>query len=159
MYGIFFEDINFGADGGLYGELVKNRSFEFPDPMMGWSVDQRGTAVGTIHILDEEPLNPANTHYVRISALDPETGYGIANEGFSGIGVRKGEKYVFSAFARGDRKAVLRVELETVDGRVLAKAKIKGFGGSWTKNRRLCVPRPQKPTPGCACWWTHATRR
>ena len=36
MWGIFFEDINFGADGGLYAELVKNRSFEFPDPLMGW---------------------------------------------------------------------------------------------------------------------------
>ncbi len=141
LYGIFFEDINFGADGGLYGELVKNRSFEFPDPMMGWSLDQRGTAVGTVHILDQEPLNPANTHYVRLSALDPETGYGIANEGFSGIGVRKGEKYTFSAFARGDRKAVLRVELETVDGRVLAKAKIKGFGGSWTRKSATLRPK------------------
>lgn len=36
MYGVFFEDINYGADGGLYGELIKNRSFEFPQPLMGW---------------------------------------------------------------------------------------------------------------------------
>jgi len=140
LYGIFFEDINFGADGGLYAELVKNRSFEFPDPMMGWSGEQLGTAVGTIRILDQEPLNPANVHYVRISATDAEAGYGITNEGFSGIGVRQGEEYVFSAFARGDKKAILRVELVAADRRVLAKAKIKGLDVGWTKRSATLHP-------------------
>src|SRR3974377_2136278 len=64
MWGIFFEDINFGADGGLYAELVKNRAFEFPDPMMGWSrLDARAgkTEIGT-----EAPFDDANPHYLRI---------------------------------------------------------------------------------------------
>lgn len=134
MYGVFFEDINFGADGGLYAELAKNRSFEFPDPMMGWSVDEWGTAVGSTQILDKEPLNPANSHYVHINASDPESGYGIANDGFCGIGVRQGEEYLFSAFVRGEKKATVRVELITTKTmRVLAKGKISGFDTGWAK--------------------------
>jgi len=68
MWGIFFEDINFGADGGLYAELVKNRSFEFPDPMMGWTKIPPGDAAGGIEIRDEDPFNAANPHYLRIKA-------------------------------------------------------------------------------------------
>jgi alpha-N-arabinofuranosidase len=140
MYGVFFEDINFGADGGLYGELVKNRSFEFPDSMMGWSDEQTGTAVGTIRVLDKDPLNAANPHYVRIQPTDAEAGYGITNDGFRGIGVRKGEGYLFSVFARGDKKATLRVELVTTKAQVLAKARIKGFDTGWT--RKTAILRP-----------------
>ena len=142
MYGIFFEDINFGADGGLYAELVKNRSFEFPEPLMGWSEDATGTAVGSLRVLDKDPLNPANPHYLRISTTDAESGYGIANDGFAGIGVRKGEEYSFSVFARGDKNAVLRVELVTKDTmRVLAKAKISGFRTGWTRKSATLRPR------------------
>ena len=134
MYGVFFEDINFGADGGLYAELVKNRSFEFPDALMGWSEDAWGTAVGSIRVLDKEPLSPANPHYVHISTTDAESGYGIANDGFAGIGALKGEDYLFSAFVRGDKKATLRIELITTKTmRVLAKGKISGFDTGWTK--------------------------
>src|SRR6266513_3061298 len=61
MWGIFFEDINFGADGGLYAELVKNRSFEFPDALMGWSRPK--SEVGSTLVLDESPSNSANPHY------------------------------------------------------------------------------------------------
>ncbi len=142
MYGIFFEDINFGADGGLYAELVKNRSFEFPEPLMGWREDAAGTAVGSLRVLDKEPLNPANRHYLRISTTDAESGYGIANDGFAGIGVRKGEEYSFSVLARGDKNAVLRVELVTKDTmRVLAKAKISGFRTGWTRKSATLRPR------------------
>src|SRR5262245_57813485 len=52
LFGLFFEDINFGADGGLYPERVKNRSFEFPDPMMGWKRLARGEAKGTLQLYD-----------------------------------------------------------------------------------------------------------
>ncbi len=146
MYGIFFEDINFGADGGLYAELVKNRSFEFPDPLMGWSEVQIAAAVGTIHVLDKDPLNPANPHYLRVTTTDAETGYGIANDGFSGMGVRKGEEYLFSAFGRDKTgKSVLRVELVTPDGRVLAKTKVKGFGPEWTRKSVSLRPKDTEP--------------
>src|SRR5579859_4295687 len=63
MWGIFFEDINFGADGGLYAELVKNRSFEFPDPLMGWSKISPSLARGQLTIREDQPFNAANPHY------------------------------------------------------------------------------------------------
>src|SRR5678815_1700146 len=61
MWGIFFEDINLGADGGLYAELIKNRSFEFPDPMMGWTKETLGSANGSLTIQTEKPFNTANS--------------------------------------------------------------------------------------------------
>src|SRR3974377_2161629 len=95
MWGIFFEDINFGADGGLYAELVKNRSFEFPTAMMGWSQIQRSGAVGSLAVLDQKPLNSSNPHYLRVKVDAAGEGFGLANEGFRGIGVRQGETYDF----------------------------------------------------------------
>ena len=63
--GVFFEDINYGGDGGLYPEQVKNRSFEFTAPLMGWKPVGRGGASGTLTIGIEDPLNPGNPHYLR----------------------------------------------------------------------------------------------
>jgi alpha-N-arabinofuranosidase len=140
MYGVFFEDINFGADGGLYAELVKNRSFEFPKAMMGWSEVEKAGAAGSLAVLDQDPLNTANPHYLRISTTMPSEGYGVANEGFSGMGVRKGEAYLFSAFVRGDKNAVLRVELVTTDRRILAAAKIKVLDAGWSKESATLRP-------------------
>src|SRR5664279_3854261 len=66
MWGIFFEDINFGADGGLYAEMVKNRGFEFPEPMMGWIKICPNLAHGELSIRNDDPFNAANPHYLRI---------------------------------------------------------------------------------------------
>src|SRR3974390_1185659 len=74
MWGIFFEDINFGADGGLYAGLVKNPSFEFPDSMMGWSRVQRAAALGSLAVLDQDPLNLSNSHYLRIQVISAGEG-------------------------------------------------------------------------------------
>jgi len=146
LWGIFFEDINFGADGGLYAELVENRSFEFPKPMMGWSVAAWGSAAGLTRVFDKDPLNPANPHYVRIETTDAEKGYGIANEGFNGMGVRKGEDYVFSAFGRDKTgKVVLRVELVTPDGKVLAMTRVRGFGPDWSCQSASLRPKATEP--------------
>src|SRR5215475_12042648 len=68
MWGVFFEDINFGADGGLYAELVKNRGFEFPEPLMGWTKLSPGIAKGELSIHDDNPFNWANPHYLRIES-------------------------------------------------------------------------------------------
>ncbi len=140
MYGIFFEDINFGADGGLYAELIKNRSFEFPDPMMGWSEIKQGSATGSLRVPDQDPLNSANPHYLRLKSDWAIDGYGIANDGFSGIGVCQGQEYVFSTFARGGRAVALRIELAAADGRILARAKIRGFDTGWTKKTATLRP-------------------
>ena len=94
MYGIFFEDINFGADGGLYAELVKNRSFEFPQPFVGW------VPFGNVTIQNEAPCFDRNPHYVRITNDGRLLRAGLDNEGYRGIGLKKGESYRFSAYAR-----------------------------------------------------------
>ena len=108
QYGIFFEDINFAADGGLYAELVKNRSFEFPeDPLQGWK------AFGKVEVEDDGPF-PRNPHYVRLSDPGhPHKWTGLDNEGFFGIGVKQGEQYRFSVWARvpDGGTSTLRVEL------------------------------------------------
>lgn len=108
MYGLFFEDINYAADGGLYAELVKNRSFEFPQPFMGWKT------FGKVSLKDDGPFE-RNPHYVRLAyAGHPHKQTGLDNEGFFGIGVKKGEEYCFSVWARvpeGDAASKIRVEL------------------------------------------------
>lgn len=108
MYGIFFEDINFAADGGLYAELVKNRSFEFPqDNLQGWK------AFGKVEVMDDGPFE-RNPHYVRlVEPGHPHKWTGLDNEGFFGIGIRKGEQYRFSVWARvpDGGSQTLRIEL------------------------------------------------
>src|SRR5215813_8816329 len=126
LFGLFFEDINFGADGGLYPERVKNRSFEFPEPMMGWKRVARGEAKGTLQIYDAGSRNhQPNAHYLQIKA-DSGGGFGVSNEGFRGIGVEQGKEYLFSVLARnvGDTSAALRVEVEDADGKRLGEADI-----------------------------------
>ena len=75
MWGIFFEDINFGADGGLYPELVKNRSFEFPDNMMGWLRILETGSAGYMYI-EKYPGNPVNAHYLRMDIEKIGDGFG-----------------------------------------------------------------------------------
>jgi len=139
LYGIFFEDINFGADGGLYAELVKNRAFEFPTALMAWNEVKQGSAAGSVETLDQDPFNAASPHYVRIRA--EAAGYGIVNEGFAGMGVKKDAEYVVSMYGRmADGKAGVRAELVSPDGQVLADATIKGFGAKWAKKSATLRP-------------------
>jgi len=106
MYGLFFEDINFAADGGLYGELVKNRSFEFAQPYMGWRV------FGNVELKADGPFERC-PHYVVLS--DPshrERRTGLQNEGYFGIGVEKDKEYRFTVWAKAPKgKSQLRVQL------------------------------------------------
>src|SRR5699024_7835933 len=94
MWGLFFEDINQGADGGLYAELVKNRSFEFDVAGMGWKEMKDENASGSALYQNRGNANPANRRYVQLKS---ESGrYGLANEGFKGMGIKKGMQYDFS---------------------------------------------------------------
>lgn len=108
MYGLFFEDINYAADGGLYAELIKNRSFEFPQNFMGWKT------FGNVKLMDDGPFE-RNPHYVRLG--DSGHGHkhtGLENEGFFGIGVKQDAEYRFSVWARipdGGDAAKIRVEI------------------------------------------------
>lgn len=106
MYGLFFEDINYAADGGLYGELVKNRSFEFPQSLMGWQ------SFGHVTVKDDGPFERC-PHYVRLSyAGHSDRRTGLVNEGYFGIGVLKGEDYRFTVWARASKgSGQIRVQL------------------------------------------------
>src|SRR5215211_3242634 len=127
LFGLFFEDINFGADGGLYPERVKNRSFEFPNPMMGWKQLDRGATKGQVYVFDHGSVNDApNSHYLRIKSS------GVTNEGFRGIGVQKGAEYRFSIRARrvDGSPVALRVEVEDGD-RVVGQTQVASFTNVW----------------------------
>lgn len=107
MYGLFFEDINYAADGGLYAEMVKNRSFEFPQNLMGW------VTYGNVTLQNDGPFE-RNPHYVRLgSAGHNDKHTGLENEGFFGVTFKKDQEYRFSVWARSPKgeKATLRVEL------------------------------------------------
>ena len=145
MWGIFFEDINFGADGGLYAELVKNRGFEFPDPMMGWAKLSPSLARGRLSIHDEHPFSPANPHYLRIES-EAQAPFGVANEGFRGMGVRQGAAYNFSARIRSvNGSAALRVELYGSDGTLLDSVRLSDFSTQWTKQTAVLHPKDTDP--------------
>jgi alpha-N-arabinofuranosidase len=134
MWGVFFEDINFAADGGIYAELVKNRSFEFSLPMMGWrQVRLEGT--GRIMPTFYSPANTANPRFIQLVVDAPAGSYGIVNEGFRGMGIKKDETYNFSVNARIYPGATLKMKLELVNpaGTVIGNAEISGFTTDWKK--------------------------
>ena len=132
MYGIFFEDINYAADGGLYGELVKNRSFEFPDALMGWK------AFGKFEVKNDGPFERC-PHYVVLNySGHNDTATGLQNEGYFGIGIEKDEEYRFTVWAKtvsGDAN----VEVSLVDESTMeehqefATAELKVSGNEWKK--------------------------
>ncbi len=139
--GDFFEDISFGADGGLYAEMVKNRSFEFPDPLMGWIKISPSLAHGELSVRNDEPFNTNNVHYVRLLS-EGAAPFGISNEGFRGMGVRRGEAYDFSAQIRGmDGSPVLRVQLYGGDGTLLDAMELKNFSSDWKQYTAVLHPK------------------
>ena len=145
MWGIFFEDINFGADGGLYAELIKNRSFEFPDPLMGWIKISPSLAQGELSVRDDDPFDANNPHYVRLVS-EGTAPFGISNEGFRGIGVSKDETYNFSAQIRGvDGSPVVRVQLYGGDGTLLDAVELKDFSSGWKKVTATLHPKDTDP--------------
>jgi alpha-L-arabinofuranosidase len=144
MYGVFFEDINRAADGGLYAELVQNRSFEY-DPadnaaytgMTSWAPTSTGGA-GTVGVVDDDGrLNDRNRRYLRLDLRGGSGEYGVANAGYnSGIRTGNGERYDFSVWARTDQVAGTSVTVALTDpaGQPLADpVRLQVRGDSWTK--------------------------
>jgi hypothetical protein len=150
QFGIFFEDINHGADGGLYPELVQNRSFEFSSVdnnsytgLTAWSLDSRGGAVGDAAVVTDAPLNDKNLNYLRLTIASPGAGDGagfaIRNSGFNtGLHVEAGKRYAFSFWARRDGTVDLpvRVRVEDDAGTTpYAAAQTTVGSDGWTKYR------------------------
>ena len=140
MYGLFFVYINYAADGGLYAEMVKNRSFEFPDRLMGWR------SFGKVSVKEDGPFE-RNPHYVRL--LDPGHGdkrTGLDNEGFFGVAFERDSTYRFSVWARqaSDKPSRILVELIQPDAdgetQVCAKVKIDVTSNEWKKYTAMLKP-------------------
>lgn len=134
MWGIFFEDINLAADGGIYAELVKNRSFEFFKPLMGWEILKPDTTTGVL-ILNQSETNPANPRYARITIAEGEQSFGLSNEGFRGMGIKQGMTYHFSVLARipKDNSLKMRLELVNSKGVVIGTASLAPESKDWKK--------------------------
>ena len=164
LIGIFFEDINNSADGGLYAELVQNGSFEFSTmdrdgwgPGTAWRLIRPGHSLGYMKPCVENPVHANNANYMRLHIERAKeyydytgwTGIGIQNDGFDGISVKAGEKYDFSAFMRnviGDAKKVRVVLVEPIQGwppkdpKLLAEATFDVNNKDWKQFEAVLTP-------------------
>ncbi|MFY7888557.1 MAG: alpha-L-arabinofuranosidase C-terminal domain-containing protein [Spirosomataceae bacterium] len=137
MWGVFFEDINMGADGGIYAELVKNRSFEFNKPLMGWKIERKKAKEGDVLVQNRLGNQSSNPHYITVN-LDntPKGDLGLTNEGFKGIGVKKGLRYDFSVLMRKQSgNVVFHIELLNAKNEVIGSTSLTpaNVGNEWTK--------------------------
>ena len=139
MYGLFFEDINFGADGGLYAELVKNRSFDFPQELMGWYT------FGKVEVRKDNPPFDKNPNYLVLS--NPGHGHkhtGIENEGFRGMGFKKDATYRFSVWAKKvntteDQK--IRVEFINPKDEIIGSQELVINSPDWQKHQVIITAK------------------
>ncbi len=137
MWGIFFEDINLGADGGIYAEMVKNRSFEFYQPLMGWKVTQNKFNEGSVLVINREQKDLANPRFVRITKQAAADTLGLTNEGFRGMGIKKGLRYDFSVLYRQQIAGLtMHIELISISGKIIGTATVSPVvttGAAWSK--------------------------
>ena len=150
LFGLFFEDINYAADGGLYAELVQNRSFEYNPaekkewhPFSFWEFITPGFSIGYISVETRNPVHSNNPHYIVLDVefvgnyeqYKGEAGVGIKNSGFDGMVIRKGENYNFSMFAHllSDEPLEFLLNLQKPNGEVIATNKIDVVSKTWLK--------------------------
>lgn len=136
MWGVFFEDINLGADGGIYAELIKNRSFEFTKPMMGWKVLGKPKTEGDFLVINRNDENTNNPRFLRVTLRNNTAKtIGLSNEGFRGMGIKKDLRYDFSIQVRNNSGAKLLLELVNSKDAVIGTTAvtIPGTNGAWKK--------------------------
>lgn len=142
LYGIFFEDINHAADGGLYGELVRNRSFEFSKidnqsyrPTTAWEKVEKGGAKLSYFVENKNTIGGGNDNYLVLEVYETGGGAGMKNYGYgTGIPVMSGKSYDFSIFARcADKPMKMSAVLESADGKVYARESFTAEGDTWKK--------------------------
>ncbi len=158
LFGLFFEDINYAADGGLYAEMVQNRSFEYNPaerkewhPLSYWEYITTGFSYGRINIETNNPVHPNNPHYV---VLDIEHIYqkdgsvGIKNTGYDGMIVKAGESYHFSLFAAqlSTQPVNLIISLQTRKGKVLAESTLSTSSKNWKNYTGTFIPKESYDT-------------
>lgn len=154
MWGIFFEDINFGADGGIYAELVKNRSFEFYQPLMGWKTEKTAETSGSV-LVQNRGTDLPNPRFVRIQKKSEKGKLGLSNGGFRGMGFRQGESYVFSLEGRvpeGTAPISLRIELLSPEGTIIGNTQLLVTGKDW-KSQHVTLTCNQTTPRGSLVLW------
>ena len=132
MWGIFFEDINFAADGGLYAEMIKNRSFEFANPLMGWKT----TGKGKLLIVNQSATESNNPRYVKVGVDNQD--FSLINEGFRGMGFKENAVYRFSVNAQllSNSKPKIAIQLVAADGKVISEKEVPEISSVW-KNYQI----------------------
>lgn len=139
LYGLMTEEINYSYDGGLYAELVRNRTFKWnKDEPVYWHLIQQGEGKGAVSLDTNEPLNTAlfTSLKLEISNAGRKKEVGVANDGFWGIPVRPKTRYNASFYARADKKfgGPLRVAIvNTNNGTVYASATVRKLSSDWKK--------------------------
>ncbi|MXO04847.1 alpha-L-arabinofuranosidase C-terminal domain-containing protein [Flavobacterium sp. HBTb2-11-1] len=135
MFGLFFEDINFAADGGLYAEMIKNRSFEFEKPLMGWEQpnSDRSSMNKESGIALPIKLSKDNTNFCRVE-INNDKGYALINEGFRGMGVKKDAKYNLSLKASNPNGEIKKIIFQLIDKdkKVIGETSIIPNSAQWT---------------------------
>jgi alpha-N-arabinofuranosidase len=146
MYGIFFEDINQAGDGGVYAELVKNRSFEFKMPLMGWKEVTDNGANGSILVLNRGEADVNNPRFIHVESKSLD-GYGLINEGFKGMGVKKDNRYNFSVLAKlpGGPGAALQIDLVNAKGETIGGTTVTPNSKEWKKYMASFVATETEP--------------
>jgi alpha-N-arabinofuranosidase len=140
--GIFFEDINYGADGGLYAELIQNGSFEFgsfkdtfskyDDYFYSWVKLQEGGGKLSYSRENNAPLHPNNPHYLRVKVEEVGQRVALCNTGYGGISLKSGESYRFSIFLKGvDYNGKIIVNLEGNHGQVYTAQTLNAPSEEW----------------------------
>ena len=157
MWGVFFEDINMGADGGIYAELVKNRSFEFIRPMMGWKVLGKPQTEGDFVVENRNPSNTANPRFLHVTLHDAAKGsIGLNNEGFKGMGVKSGLRYYFSVkYRQPSANIKMWVELVKANGQSLGSAQVPvaATGDNWKKDSVSFQVTATEPKASLNVWF------
>ena len=164
LIGIFFEDISSAADGGLYGELIQNGSFEYNPaerdgwgPGTAWKVQRPGHSLGLLEVRMTGGLNANNPTYMRLNTERVKEyrdyrgwkGFGIQNDGFDGISVKGGQKYDFSIFMRNPEDGTKQVRISLIeqqqgfppkDPKLLADATIDVSSKEWKEYKIVLTP-------------------
>ena len=156
MWGIFFEDINLAADGGVYAELVKNRSFEFAAPLMGWKEQRKDGGGGSVLIINRERSNENNPRFIRATMTSDKGSFGLSNEGFRGIGIKGNNQYDFSILARKTKGSsiVLNIELVNEKGEKIGGASLSPTGTHWRKYQVSFMATATEPKAKMNIWLT-----
>lgn len=152
LFGLFFEDINYAADGGLYAEMVQNRSFEYNPaekkewhPLYNWEYITTGYSYGKVNIETGQPVHPDNPHYTVLEAehIHQQDGsVGIKNQGYDGMVIKAGDHYNFSMITRllGNKPVTVKVSLQTKKGDILAEQKLSITSVNWLKQTAVLTP-------------------